>query len=374
MKPPASKAPAVRLVSVDILREQPGNPRGHSDKQVALLAAGIRRYGFTLPILIEMNGKIVAGHARARAARSIGMTRIPAITATGWSAREIKAYIIADNRLAEMSEWDGGALGAELTALQGMGAEIPALGFTDADLTALNAVGAGQSPADEENGEESPDDCADGGGESGEAASERQIKPGQTIELDGGHRIIVAGGAKGADRAAGAGVNVLVTEPPPRGIDWRGFDGGAAYLWGRGHADTARNAAAIHEAGMEPRYQVVWLADSAPQSGKGVFAPEPRTALLAGRAGMPGAWNGGRKQSTAWTPLFGDDEADSAAPVEARRRCIVNHTERDGAVFDPHGDDGLTLHAARADQRRAVVVASTPAKAKTLLTKWRQSQ
>src|SRR5262249_52238889 len=87
------------------LKEFPGNPRRHPESQLAILMKSIKRL-WTNPIMIDEVGTILAGHARAEAARRLGMTEVPTITISGLSASEKQAVVIADNRLPELAAWD----------------------------------------------------------------------------------------------------------------------------------------------------------------------------------------------------------------------------------------------------------------------------
>jgi len=108
---------AVRLVAVKELRKYAGNSRTHSDAQVDKLAAAIKTFGFTMPILADETGTIVAGHGRLLAAEILGLEEVPVATCRGWTDKEKSAYCIADNRLAELSEWDDAILGDEISQL-----------------------------------------------------------------------------------------------------------------------------------------------------------------------------------------------------------------------------------------------------------------
>ena len=76
------------------------NARTHSDEQVAQIAASIKEWGWTNPILIDEAGGIIAGHGRVMAARKLGINEVPVMIAKGWSKAQTKAYVLADNQLA----------------------------------------------------------------------------------------------------------------------------------------------------------------------------------------------------------------------------------------------------------------------------------
>lgn len=82
------------------------NARTHSDEQVAQIAASIREWGWTTPVLVDEQGGIIAGHGRTLAAHKLEMTEVPVMVAKGWSDAKKRAYIIADNKLAQNADWD----------------------------------------------------------------------------------------------------------------------------------------------------------------------------------------------------------------------------------------------------------------------------
>lgn len=110
------------------------NSRTHSDDQVAQIAASIKEFGWTNPILIDGENGIIAGHGRLQAARKLGYKEVPTIELSGLSEAQKKAYIIADNKLALNAGWDNEMLKIELTDLLSQGFALDVLGFDQADL------------------------------------------------------------------------------------------------------------------------------------------------------------------------------------------------------------------------------------------------
>src|ERR1700733_12527858 len=97
---------AVVYQPVSALVPYPSNARTHSKRQIRQIAASITTFGFTNPVLIDRNNTIIAGHGRVAAAKRLGMDRVPTIRLEGLSDDEIRAYVMADNRLAEKAGWD----------------------------------------------------------------------------------------------------------------------------------------------------------------------------------------------------------------------------------------------------------------------------
>ncbi len=101
-----------------------GNARSHSDEQIAAIARSIEAFDFTNPVLIDRSGGIIAGHGRVLAAQRLGMASVPTIRLDHMSEAQKQAYIIADNRLAELAGWDRELLAIELGELARMEVEI----------------------------------------------------------------------------------------------------------------------------------------------------------------------------------------------------------------------------------------------------------
>lgn len=112
------------------------NPRTHSAAQVAQIAASIREFGWTNPILIDGAGGIIAGHGRALAAASIGMADVPVIVLDHLTAAQRRALVIADNKLALNAGWDDDLLRLELGALRDMDFDLSLTGFDPRELAA----------------------------------------------------------------------------------------------------------------------------------------------------------------------------------------------------------------------------------------------
>jgi site-specific DNA-methyltransferase (adenine-specific) len=127
----------IEYVAVAALIPYARNARTHNDAQVAQIAASIREFGFTSPILIDGDKGIVAGHGRALAARKLDMPTVPCIRLDGMTESQKRAYIIADNKLALNAGWDDAMLACELADLVAAGYDVALTGFTAEELEAL---------------------------------------------------------------------------------------------------------------------------------------------------------------------------------------------------------------------------------------------
>lgn len=136
MSNPADK---VEKWNIDKLIPYAKNSRTHSEAQVAQIAASMKEWGWTNPILVDEAGQIIAGHGRVLAARKLGVKEIPVMIAEGWSDTKKKAYVIADNKLALNSGWDNELLKLEIEELKDVDFDIELLGFSDIEINSLQA-------------------------------------------------------------------------------------------------------------------------------------------------------------------------------------------------------------------------------------------
>jgi hypothetical protein len=134
-----SHNPADQVERWDITKLVPyaRNSRTHSDEQISQLAASIKEWGWTTPVLVDEDGSIIAGHGRTLAAQRLKMTEVPVMVAKGWSDAKKRAYVIADNKLAMNAGWDEQMLALELTELQGLGFGMDLIGFSKDEIAAL---------------------------------------------------------------------------------------------------------------------------------------------------------------------------------------------------------------------------------------------
>lgn len=113
------------------------NSRTHSDEQVLQIAASIKEFGFTNPILIDGENGIIAGHGRVLAAIKLSINEVPCIELSGMTDTQKRAYIIADNKLALNAGWDGELLKVEFEELEHAGYDLGIIGFSNQDISAL---------------------------------------------------------------------------------------------------------------------------------------------------------------------------------------------------------------------------------------------
>ena len=145
---------SIRQRNVEDLKPHPKNARVHSDEQVALIMNAITEFGFMVPVVVDEDTTILAGHGRWEAAKKLGMTKIPTIDAKHLTDAQKRAFIIADNKLVERGGWDTAMLSQEVVELNALDVDISLLGLlpdeANSYLSGEHTAFLGES---EENGE-----------------------------------------------------------------------------------------------------------------------------------------------------------------------------------------------------------------------------
>jgi len=128
--------PADKVERWDITRLTPyaRNSRTHSDEQIGQIAASIKEWGWTTPVLVDEDGSIIAGHGRTLAAQRLKMTEVPVMVAKGWSDAKKRAYVLADNKLALNAGWDNEMLALELAEIGELGFDLELIGFDPSEF------------------------------------------------------------------------------------------------------------------------------------------------------------------------------------------------------------------------------------------------
>ena len=133
------------FVDLEAIRANPNNAREHDTRQIAKLAQSIAKFGFLSPVVIDASCELLCGHARYEAARQLGMKKIPAVRVTDLSEPQKRAFMLADNRLAELASWNNAALKRELTFLTkyDINFDFEAIGFETAEIDFIFGDGEG---------------------------------------------------------------------------------------------------------------------------------------------------------------------------------------------------------------------------------------
>lgn len=132
-------AQRIEIWPLNQLKPYARNARTHSPEQVDKIARSIEAYGFNVPILVDSENGIIAGHGRLAAARQLGLVDVPVIVLDHLKEKQREAYILADNRLAELADWDEELLSDELTALVDAGIDLDVIGWSSDELDQLTA-------------------------------------------------------------------------------------------------------------------------------------------------------------------------------------------------------------------------------------------
>lgn len=132
-----SKNPDLQLIDLKKLIPYANNPRNNDGEAVDKVAASIHEYGFNVPIVIDKDNVIIAGHTRYKAANKLKYKKVPCIRAEHLSPAQVKAYRLADNKVSEYSSWDDDMLALELEQLQELDFELDLTGFDDDEISKL---------------------------------------------------------------------------------------------------------------------------------------------------------------------------------------------------------------------------------------------
>lgn len=124
-------------VRIDELKPYENNAKIHGPEQIEQLRRSLREFGFVSPVLIDEDKNLIAGHGRVEAARAEGMTEVPYVTVSDLTEAQRRAYIIADNRLAETGEWDAARLKFEMEELSTLSFDTSLTGFTMGEIETI---------------------------------------------------------------------------------------------------------------------------------------------------------------------------------------------------------------------------------------------
>jgi DNA modification methylase len=396
----------VELWAADRVIASESNPRVHSAEQVEQIAGSIREFGFTNPILIGPDGRIIAGEGRYRAALILGLEKVPVIVLTHLSDAQRRALAIVDNQLTLNAHWDEEKLREQLTSLENDSFDLSLLGFDDTELAQL-LTGQGDAGTTEEDDVPAlPIDpvtrpldlwimksakcchrllCGDATSQPGtvrlfdgqQAPVLMITDPPYGVSLEPEWRETA-----GLNRRTRQGGKIL----NDRCIDWSAawtlFPGDVAYVW---HAGIRAAAVAneLERCEFEIRAQIIWVKQHFAIS-RGAYHWQHEPCWYAVRKGRNANWRGDRKQTTVWevanlNPFGGDADEENAAsghstqkPVELMRRPILNHTRSGDACYDPFLGSGTTLIAAESIGRNCYGVEIDPRYVDVAVKRWQQ--
>ncbi|WP_421989935.1 site-specific DNA-methyltransferase [Roseococcus sp.] len=382
--------PAYNRARVEDLVPYARNARTHSPAQVAQIAASIREFGFTNPVLVDGERGIIAGHGRVMAARQLGLAEVPTIELSHLTSTQRQAYVLADNRLALSAGWDDEMLRLELGELHSEGFDLALTGFGEDELA--------EFLLEPTTGLTDPDEVP--------APPEIPVSRPGDIWVLGRHRIICGDSTDPAVVEAvlgGVRPHLMVTDPPygvlydpawrnaalpgantartgkvlnDHRADWSEawalFPGDVAYVWhGALHATTVADS--LTSCGFEIRAQVIWAKERLVM-GRGHYHWQHEPCWYAVRGGATGHWAGDRKQTTLWSIPSSDQDATTThgtqKPVECMRRPIENNSSPGQAIYEPFCGSGTTIIAAEMSGRACHAIELSPAFVDVAVLRW----
>jgi DNA modification methylase len=394
-------------VSTSALRRNPRNARRHSDRQIAQIAASIQNFGFLVPILADEENTLIAGHGRLSAAEQIGITDVPVVRINHLSEAQKRAYALADNRLAELSDWDPELLKLEIEELSAL--ELPFdLEITGFDTVELDRILGSVAPAH---------DPADALPEHAHAIS--VSRPGNIWEM-GDHRLICGDATRPETYTAlleTTKAQMVFTDPPynvpisghvsSRAI-YREFPMASGEMSPQEFAAFLERCArlvtefsergAVHYVCMDWRHQLelliaaravygepkqvcVWVKDNA---GMGSFYRSQHELVFVFKVGdLPhinnfGLGERGRYRTNVWhypgvnSAGGRKDSVDhpTVKPVALVADAIRDCSRRGGLILDPFGGSGTTLMAAERTDRCARLAELDPLYVDLIVRRW----
>ena len=370
------------------------NSRTHSDEQVAQVAASIKEFGWTNPILIDETSTIIAGHGRLMAAQRLGLSEVPTIRLEGLTDAQKRAYVIADNKLALNAGWDSEMLAVEVEELLEQGFDLDLTGFGAEEIDSLLAEA---NKVDE--GLTDPDDAP-------ELAEEAVSVRGDVWQL-GRHRVLCGDATVLTDIETlmdGQLADMLLTDPPYN-VDYTGKTkdalkiqndkmsdntfrqflvdsfstadmvmkkGAAFYIW---HADSEgyNFRGACYDIDWEVRQCLIWDKDVMVM-GRQDYHWKHEPCLYGWKKGASHLWASDRKQTTIlkFDRPKRNDVHPTMKPVDLIEYQILNNTKGADIVLDLFGGSGSTLIAAEKSGRNARLLELDEKYVDVIVKRWQE--
>ncbi len=384
--------PVIEICKTDALIGYARNSRTHSEEQVAQIAASIKEFGFTNPVLIDKDGGIIAGHGRVQAARKLGLTAVPCLRLSHLTKTQARALVIADNRLALNAGWDNEMLALEFKDLMEFGFDVSLTGFTEDEIDAL-------MPLELEEGLTDPDEAPE--------APTNPVTVQGDVWVMGKHRLLCGDSTSMDDLAKlceGQLVDMWLTDPPYNVAyeggtkekltiqndemgdeQFRQFlrdaytaadsvmkPGAVFYIW---HADSEgyNFRGAAKDAGWTVRQCLIWKKSSLVM-GRQDYHWKHEPCLYGWKDGAGHLWAADRKQTTIleFDKPSRNGEHPTMKPVALFEYQLLNNTKGGDQVLDSFGGSGTTLIAAEKNGRVARLMELDPKYCDVIVTRWEQ--
>lgn len=393
----------VAYCNINALIPYARNSRTHSDEQIAQVAASIKEFGFTNPILIDADGGIIAGHGRVLAARKLGMEQVPTITLAELTDTQKRAYIIADNKLALNAGWDEEMLKIEFDELDAEGFDLEVTGFTLDEIDDLMPEQLVPGKTDEDYVPE---------------VQPEPISKLGDVWLLGKHRVMCGSSTVVTDMdklVNGREVDMWLTDPPYNvalgmnetpeeakkrnrrtdGLvvkndsmsddDFRAFlrdayitadyvmkAGAVFYIW---HADSEgfNFRGAAKDAGWKVRQCLIWKKSSLIM-GRQDYQWKHEPCLYGWKEGAGHLWASDRKQTTMleFDKPSRNGEHPTMKPVELFEYQMLNNTKGGDIVLDSFGGSGTTMIAAEKNGRVGYLMELDPKYVDVIVKRWQE--
>jgi len=366
------------------------NSRTHSEDQIAQIAASIKEFGWTNPVLIDGDNGIIAGHGRVMAARKLKYKQVPTIELKDLTETQKKAYIIADNRLALNAGWDNEMLTIELNDLLADGFALDILGFDPKELSALLEPEVVEGLTDEDAVPDIPD--------------EPKTKMGDIYQL-GNHRLMCGDSTSidAVDKLMDGQKADMVFTDPPYGVDYDGGhatdkrrtklenddktlmysgslpiaymaskDGAALYLW---FADRFAKEVltALEECNFQVRTWIIWNKNLAQFGAIGAqYKSKHEPCIYAFKKGKAPYWNGPNNEVTVWDVKrhSKNEFHPTQKPVDLPVRALENSSKGGDIILDLFGGSGSTLIACEKQNRHARLMELDPKYCDVIVKRW----
>jgi DNA modification methylase len=370
------------------------NPRTHSDAQVGQIAASIREFGWTNPVLVDGASGIIAGHGRVLAARKLGLERVPVIELAHMSEAQKRAYVLADNQLALNAGWDEALLRLELADLSELGFDLGLIGFGEGELERLLA---GESKAGLIGDDEAPDLPEQAATKAGDLwiLGEHRLLCGDATVLTDVERVLggrladmtftdppynVAYGSSAKDRLRGNQRKILNDD---LGSGFGAFLGAACVnilSVTKGAVYVCMSSSELHTlqraftaAGGKWSTFLIWAKHTF-TLGRADYQRQYEPILYGWPAGHDRYWCGARNEGDVWfvdKPVR-NDLHPTMKPVALVERAIRNSSKTKDIVLDPFGGSGSTLIACAKARRQARLVELDAKYVDVIVRRWQE--
>lgn len=379
----------VKSMSIDDIKPYENNPRDNDDA-VDSVANSIREFGWQQPIVVDKDNVIIVGHTRYKAAKKLGMDKVPVVVASKLTPEQVKAYRLADNKVGELADWDMEKLNTELDGIEDI--DMSEFGFEGLDnLEKLDDL---EDAKDDDFDEEPPE--------------ESQSKMGQVFQL-GRHRLMCGDSTKPDDvkkLMGGYKADLLLTDPPYN-VGYTGKQaskmtiendrqseddfyqflssvfqnakdnmksGAAYYVWYAAGTPTSYIfSKALNDKEMKVRQQLIWEKNQM-VLGRQDYQWQHEPCLYGWNENGSHAWYSDRKQTTVLhfdKPQHADLHP-TMKPIPLFDYQIKNSTKSGDLVLDLFGGSGTSIMACEQDNRTCYTMEYDPKYVDVIIDRWEQ--